>query len=256
MLHFLRDSGCASKRKFLLFGAAVCRRIWPLLTDSRSQLAVEASEWHADGQFSSQDLRDAMNEAYRAWKDASAVPDDPGEPPDKGLYGSSRPWRQRPYEDDPVARRYLSPHRGIAVFHAAYAACMLPVRLTERVLSDAQEAVWFATTEGQRLAVAAEVQAQADLLRDLFGSLPFRGPPTIDPRWLRWNDGTVQRLAESAYQERTLPDGRLDHARLAILADALEEAGCTDRDILAHLRQQGAIHVVGCWAIDAVLEKG
>jgi hypothetical protein len=40
-----------------------------------------------------------------------------------------------------------------------------------------------------------------------------------------------------------------------VLADALEEAGCADGDLLGHLRQQGAVHVRGCWAVDALLEK-
>jgi hypothetical protein len=35
-------------------------------------------------------------------------------------------------------------------------------------------------------------------------------------------------LAQAAYDERELPSGHLDQARLAVLADALEEAGCGD----------------------------
>jgi hypothetical protein len=65
---------------------------------------------------------------------------------------------------------------------------------------------------------------------------------------------TVNRLAEAAYEERSLPEGTLDAARLAILADALEDAGCTDTDILGHLREPGP-HVRGCWAVDRVLAK-
>lgn len=47
----------------------------------------------------------------------------------------------------------------------------------------------------------------------------------------------------------------LDPSRLAVLADALEEAGCTNEDILLHLRQQGAIHVRGCAALDWILGR-
>jgi hypothetical protein len=92
-----------------------------------------------------------------------------------------------------------------------------------------------------------------DLLREVFGN-PFRPPPTIDPAWLTWNDGTVVRLAQSAYEERHLPAGTLDNGRLAVLADALEEAGCTDADILGHLRGPGP-HVRGCWPVDLCLGK-
>jgi hypothetical protein len=54
--------------------------------------------------------------------------------------------------------------------------------------------------------------------------------------------------------ERVLPAGHLDNDRLAILADALEDAGCTDQAILGHLRGPGH-HVRGCWAVDALLGR-
>ncbi|HEY7330945.1 MAG TPA: hypothetical protein VH592_25125 [Gemmataceae bacterium] len=251
MLEFLR--GKASERKLRLSGCACCRRIWLLLVDQRSRTGVEFAEWFADGEIDDEDRRQASNAAYRAWEDASAVPDDPGEPPDKVLYGSSRLWRKKPYEDDSVARRYLSPHRGIAVFHAAYAVVMATVAAVERVISDSQEAVWFASEQNQRFAVAAEERAQANLLRYVFGPLPFR-PVTINPTWLTWNDCTVVKMAQSIYQDRNLPAGTLDPARLHVLADALEEAGCTNQDILGHCRSGGE-HVRGCWAVDLLLSK-
>jgi hypothetical protein len=91
------------------------------------------------------------------------------------------------------------------------------------------------------------------LLRDIFGPLSFR-KVTIDPTWNVWNDGTVKKLAQAAYEHRSLPDGTLDQARLAVLADALEEAGCADADILGHLRGPGP-HVRGCHAVDAILGR-
>jgi hypothetical protein len=51
-----------------------------------------------------------------------------------------------------------------------------------------------------------------------------------------------------------LPAGQLDPTRLAVLADAVEEAGCTDADLLGHLRGPGP-HVRGCWAVDLLLGK-
>src|SRR5262245_63450217 len=66
-----------------------------------------------------------------------------------------------------------------------------------------------------------EGAAQAALLRDIFGPLPFR-PVPIDPAWLTWSDGTVRRLAAAVYQERELESGHLDVAMLSVLADALE----------------------------------
>jgi hypothetical protein len=58
-------------------------------------------------------------------------------------------------------------------------------------------------------------------------------------------------LARAAYEER-LPEGALDPARLHVLADAVEEAGCAEGDILTHLRGPGP-HARGCWAVDALL---
>jgi hypothetical protein len=46
----------------------------------------------------------------------------------------------------------------------------------------------------------------------------------------------------------------LDPAWLAVLADALEDAGCTDQTILCHLRSAGP-HGRGCWALDHFLGK-
>ncbi len=83
------------------------------------------------------------------------------------------------------------------------------------------------------------------LLRDIFGN-PFR-PAIADPVWLAWEDGTVPALAQSIYDERAFD-------RLPILSDALEEAGCTNTDILGHCRQPGQ-HVPGCWVVDLVLGK-
>jgi hypothetical protein len=89
-------------------------------------------------------------------------------------------------------------------------------------------------------------------LWDIFGN-PFR-PITINPAWLTWNDGTVVRLAQSAYEERHLPAGLLDNARLVVLADALEEASCDNAEILSHCRGPGP-HVRGCWVVDLLLGR-
>jgi hypothetical protein len=92
---------------------------------------------------------------------------------------------------------------------------------------------------------------QADLLRDLFN--PFR-PVAVDAAWLAWQGGTISRLAQAAYDQRELPSGHLDAARLAVLADGLEEAGCGDPRVLAHLRSPGP-HVRGCHVLDALLDR-
>jgi hypothetical protein len=91
---------------------------------------------------------------------------------------------------------------------------------------------------------AAEESAQCDLLRDLFGHL-FR--PAAGRAWAAWQDGTVVTVARSIYQGHSF-------AELPVLADALEEAGCDDADVLGHLRGAGP-HARGCWVLDWLLGK-
>jgi hypothetical protein len=107
----------------------------------------------------------------------------------------------------------------------------------------------FAEVEKQRGLAAGGGHWQCGLLRDIIGN-PFR-PVGLDPAW---QTSSVLALANAAYDDRTLPAGTLEPARLAVLADALEEAGCQDADILNHLRQPGE-HVRGCWVVDLLLGK-
>jgi hypothetical protein len=99
---------------------------------------------------------------------------------------------------------------------------------------DATLAATFALAPGRR--------AVGDIVRDVFGN-PFR-PHTADPTWLT---STVVQLAEGIYQDRAFD-------RLPILADALQDAGCDNDDILNHCRQPGE-HVRGCWVVDLILGK-
>src|SRR5262249_47640117 len=95
---------------------------------------------------------------------------------------------------------------------------------------------------------------QAALLRDIMGN-PWR-PVTLGlaAAPLPWHrHPAVLDLAGAAYQERQ-SNGVLDPVRLAVLADALEEADCADAAILDHCRGPGP-HVCGCWALDLLLGK-
>ena len=88
-----------------------------------------------------------------------------------------------------------------------------------------------------------EQRAQAELVREVFGN-PFR-PVALDPAWLT---SDVRALAHAIYAERAWD-------RMPILADALQEAGCENEDVLAHCRSATAPHVRGCWVIDLLLGK-
>lgn len=51
-----------------------------------------------------------------------------------------------------------------------------------------------------------------------------------DPAWLEWNGGTVRQLAQQIR-------GSGDSGTLPVLADALEEAGCDERELLTRCRR-------------------
>jgi hypothetical protein len=217
-----------SNRKLRLFVVACCRRVWPMLIDLRSRHAVEAAEALADGQVSRTDMsacRKAAREAARQILNARTR---------AGLAMAAR-----------AAVETTAPSRheaGAGSDHAARAVADAKCHGTgdpggQLILDWHQE-------------IKAEQREQVPIFRDIFGN-PFR-PGAFDPAW---ETPTVISLAQAAYNERSLPSGHLDPLRLGVLADALEEAGCTDQAILDHLHGPGP-HVRGCWAVDLVLAKG
>jgi hypothetical protein len=87
-------------------------------------------------------------------------------------------------------------------------------------------------------------RTQADLLRCIFGN-PFRDQVKFDRKW---RTDTAVSLARGMYESR-------DFGAMPILADALQDAGCEQPDILSHCRDAHATHVRGCWVVDLVLGK-
>ena len=89
------------------------------------------------------------------------------------------------------------------------------------------------------------------MLRELTGPFPFRVRWPWQRRGLNvppdWRTSDVVLLARGIYAERALD-------RLPILADALQDAGCGNDEILGHCRGDGP-HVRGCWVVDLVLGK-
>ncbi len=81
------------------------------------------------------------------------------------------------------------------------------------------------------------------IIREIFGN-PFR-PITFAHEW---RTSPAVALASQMYESR-------DFSAMPILADALQDAGCDNDDILNHCRGPGP-HVRGCWVVDAVLNKG
>jgi hypothetical protein len=87
-----------------------------------------------------------------------------------------------------------------------------------------------------------ELARQTTLLRDIAPN-----PLRLEPFSLEWRTDTALQLACQMYESR-------DFSAMPILADALQDAGCDNEDILSHCRGPGP-HVRGCWVVDLVLGK-
>jgi len=225
MLDFLQERG--SDRKLRLFAVACCRSVWDLLTDARSRAAVEVSERYADRRATEKELGAALTRALEA-----------------------------------TARRAQR-----AAWAAYWAASRRAAKAVQNVCSAAGDATARVAAEAARAAGADQVAAwnaekatggrgYVSFLRDIFGN-PFRSV-TVEPAWLAWHGGTVAKVARSIYEDRRFGD-------LPVLADALEEAGCTNGAVLEHCRSAGGtrrqasggreppVHVRGCWVLDQLL---
>jgi hypothetical protein len=222
------------QRRFRLFGCACCRLAWPLLADESCRAAVEVSERFADGLAKKSELGRACRAAG----------------------GAAEALKPAGGTDGPAGRRrqavHLAAEMALWVSSDSIHDVVEMVSLTAEKL--AASAAEVRTAPGRKAVAGGDpLRRLGDLMRDVFGN-PFRLPQAVDPAWLAWNRGTVARLAQAAYEERDPATGTLDAARLAVLADAVEEAGCTDAELLAHLRSPGP-HVRGCRSLDAVLGR-
>jgi hypothetical protein len=215
MLEYLRDK--ASDRKLRLFAAACCRFLYRLIPDQRSRKAIGVAERFADGEVSPDKLRYAWGSARRSASTRRRL--------QRGESATAQDFAlwavTLALDEDP--RRYLQPG-GNALTSARQIGLLLHSELD-----------------------------QSSLIRDILGN-PFRAAPAVTPVWLAWQDGTVPQLACAVYEDRLPPNLTLDPAHLAAMADALEDAGCADAELLGHLRSPGP-HVRGCWAVDLVLER-
>jgi hypothetical protein len=260
-----RLDGRASRRKLRLFGCASLRRVWHLLPNERCRRAVATAEAHADGLADAEGLR----EAHRAARQAAAE------------------WRQARTGSGPGRAAILQAQRASALAGLGRAAgrvqrltasaaalgaaagtgrrervkllgawrklaAVTPAGLEAALWQALALPAWRAVRADQEVArrawaagLAAERAAQCGLLRDLLGG-PSRAV-RLDPSWLAWGGRAVRKMAEVIYEEGQFED-------LPVLADALEEAGCADPDILNHCRAPG-VHVRGCWVVDLLLGK-
>jgi hypothetical protein len=203
-------------RKLQLLGVACVRRVAEHLTE-RGRAALALAERLADEEVSPAERNAALENL--------------GD-------GSLRPRRRRKLEsifsaDDRVE------HATAGLIHLLIEPQGVQIEAIVRDLLAADQATVVARIGGVG---RTEQAAQAALARDVFGN-PFR-PIAHNPSWLT---STAVSLAGGIYADRAFD-------RLPILADALQDAGCDDVDVLGHCRGPGP-HVRGCWFVDLILGK-
>jgi hypothetical protein len=203
-------------RKWQLFGCACARRVLPFLPDALWAEALTSAEQFADGQLAWETMKQIRKRFFPPWH----------------------------------AIRNTDPHSSEnAACQTVHRTTMKEPRMTLVAAEPARYAYAETTRPDWQGGHDAEERQQMVLARDIFKN-PFLSV-AVSPTW---QTGPVATLAQAAYDERALPAGHLDPARLLVLSDALEEAGCTEAAILDHLRFPGP-HVRGCWALDLILGK-
>jgi hypothetical protein len=222
------DEARLSQRKLRLFAVACCRTTWPLLTEDVIRRAIEVAELLADHQATLETLQAARSAAEAARRAA--------EPAARGAAAT---------REDTLTYGFASLAELLTQEEFIY--CYMAQDVADAVLGLAFRAatppqLWGTEHED---AVAEKVgdergDINCRLVREIFCN-PLR-PVSIAPAW---QTPQALALARTAYDERRWED-------LPLLADALEEAGCTEEAILSHLRGPGP-HVRGCWALDLVL---
>jgi hypothetical protein len=241
-----------SARKLLLYAVACCERIKGLLADARSRSAVAALRRFADGRADRAELerevRDARTASNSAWR--GAVVQAVGE---EVYHRLAREWRiihtgpPGPLTQliDSIADMDVATNAARAAQDAASCALSPDMHHCGIVQHAAECAARAVAHASHPEAGHAERLAQCHLLRDIVGN-PLRAW-AANPSWLAWEHGLIPVMARTIYERYRFDD-------LPVLADALEDAGCIDEEILAHCRHPSA-HVRGCWLLDALLEK-
>jgi len=222
MLEFVYPS--ISSRKARLFACACVRQVWHLLTEEPSRNAVEVAELYADGWANDDELEEADRKAFSEVRVSAS-----GEmlnPAEYAAWWMTSEWEEPPGEVAENTARWVEAAVG---------------ELNPRAVHQIRKILG-----NLKLAAVEKVRkVQCQILRDLLDS-PFR-ETELDSMQLPGASELVRRLAQTIYDEGTY-DG------MPILADALEEAGCTNTDILNHCRGPEP-HVRGCWVIDLLLGK-
>jgi len=202
MLAYLQGKTQTSHRKLRLFAVACCRRISHLLIDEQARKALAAAERYAEGRIKDSTVGNWSKRAAKARGDVDTK---------HGCTSEGLAYHAVFYASMPKQYSgYLHTH--ITVTEAV-------ATITGQVR---ESPVWDAATRRESTALSI-------LLRDIAGN-PFRNI-SLQPHWLT---STVVGIARTCYDDQAFDV-------LPILADALEEAGGDNADILNHCRQPGGM---------------
>ena len=215
------------ERKLRLYAVAGCRRIWSFLPDERFRRAVEVAESFADRAVSKKVRSACWREVDKAQTEIDLATAEKA-----GIMGN---WNTASMAAVSAANAVGDSDSFVGPEAELLYLAWNPL--------DVVELSYRERGADHRPAREAEVKAHEALLRDIFGN-PFR-PAMFDPAW---RTSTVVTLATQVYESR-------DFGAMPILADALQDAGCTSDDILDHCRDAKQVHVRGCWVVDLVLGK-
>jgi hypothetical protein len=248
LLALARDG--VSERKRRLFACACCREAVRLIPDDRALRAVEIAERLVDGATTDEEVVAAstgMEELmYEADRDrAEALEDYYAAGGDNCDGWASDDWGEARWHEMGCPLDADLGYRSLEASVAFGAAGML-AEAVYHLLGPAPN--WRVVVESA-CAAAREMKQPLDRqlrvwLSDLFRISARQTPVTA---WLSRNEGVARRLAQMIHDER-----QFEH--LPVLADALEDAGCADTELLSHLRGPGP-HLRGCWALDLILER-
>jgi len=215
------------RRKILLFAVACCRRLGTAVTGPELQRLLASAEAFADG--------DADEDHYAEELHLARVIHSIGNNALKG-----RNHRDRA----PLAAIELLAAVGGQRIGLNPVGIRLSRTLEEVLLQLAHQGKQGNTLSAYGDARGREERYLAVVLRDVVGP---RGGAADVPALAR-DDRTVVGLLAGV-----VADAAYD--RLPILADALEDAGCADAELVRHLRGPEP-HVRGCWAVDVLRGRG
>ena len=204
----------ASARKLRLSAVWCCRTLHHLLVPAALEL-ISVAERVAEGSAGSDERKRARQAAFELpWL--------------KDLSTAHRRGPAKSAVGEALSRR---------AWEAAESTARISIGL--RGIETGLARGWGWSSEEARDIHRTEV---TEVLRDIFGN-PFRPVPFS----LEWRTDTAIALARQMYEAR-------EFSAMPILADALQDAGCDNPDILDHCRGAGP-HVRGCWVVDRVLGK-